>query len=248
MLSIFEKGNIGEQVELAINYEIVAKTNNYKRNYVAVNSIYIDSKTVIKKPLFNNLVMIAERRAFDIQQVDYADRFNMFSEIEENNIIVDSQINLVKFFEEYESLSTFQNKLKFLCEFDFPDNKSKLEILDHIKEKHFKEYYEICGPERCKELGYTISKINKELNIKSFNKSDLILSIYSNFNVGDKYSLNNIKLMLSDIYVKCGYEKSPVASDLREYFELKENIKIKDSTGKWVRGFEILNYKYDIRN
>lgn len=147
-----------------------------------------------------------------------------------------------KFFNEYEKLSNLYQKLKYLCEYKFKSDEVKHEVLNSITEKYFKEYYEILGPEGCRELGYNITKINKKLGIITFNKDSLIEAIYSSFLVGDKYSTNYIKLTLKDIYISCGYEKSPKASDLEDYFDLKA-IKLKDSDGKWVNGFEIIKKK-----
>ena len=55
--------------------------------------------------------MIAERRAFDIQQIDYADRFSVFNRIEQvTGYKIDPRIN--EFLEKYNSLKATRNKLK----------------------------------------------------------------------------------------------------------------------------------------
>lgn len=74
-----------DKYTLAKNYQILAKSQNYKDNYVAVNKV-INSQTgnVILKPVTNKLVLVNEIRAFQIQQVDYRDRFSVFSSIRSN--------------------------------------------------------------------------------------------------------------------------------------------------------------------
>ena len=244
-LSIYNKlDDIDERLELTGKYEDSIILKNYRNDYLAVNRIYINSKTIIKKPVLNNLVMIAEQRAFDIQQIDYADRFQMFSELRKNEFMVgdrNSQSQILDFFNEYEKLPNLYQKLKYLCEFNFESDLIKTRVLDSITEKHFKEYYETLGPEGCRSCSYNITRINNKLNINTFDISLLTSEIYKTFKSGEKYSNKDLKDILGRIYNSVGYTKTPVASDLRKYFKLREGIKIKDSAGKWIRGIELLN-------
>jgi hypothetical protein len=227
--------------EVAVKYERDTITSNYKSDYVAINNLMANPGTFIKKPILNKLVMIAEQRAFDIQQIDYRDRFSVFSAIEENELKFDYQETVLRFFEGFEQLKTLGQKLKYFCEFPCDDDTKKF-IQNQITEKHFNEYLDTLGPEQIKAEGYNITGINKRLGIISFNKLGLITKIRETFEVGGKYSRLNIKNSLRDIYTECGYEKSPVASDLDNYFNLKV-IKVKDNTGKFVSGYEILSSK-----
>lgn len=62
---------------LAETYQYVAKSKNYKDDYVAVNTH--DGKDLV--PVFNNLVMVSEFRSFEIQQIDYPDRFRIINNL-----------------------------------------------------------------------------------------------------------------------------------------------------------------------
>ena len=153
----------------------------------------------------------------------------------------------IKFFGDYNALSNLFSKLKYLCEFKFSTEESKQNILNSITEKHFREYYETLGPDGCRSLGYNITKINKKLNIKSFNKSQLVLEIFQNFIEGSRYSNREVKDTLKTIYETSGYEATPKATDLNEYFEIKEiSIKERQEDGKYKssRGLEIIKKKY----
>ena len=55
----------------------MAATFNYRDDYVAVNRH--GGNVLI--PCLNKLVLISEERAFDIQQIDYKDRFSVFNTI-----------------------------------------------------------------------------------------------------------------------------------------------------------------------
>lgn len=51
-----------------------------------------------------------------------------------------------------------------------------------------------------------------------------------------------IKDILGDIYQRLGYQKTAKATDLDLFF-IKKAIKLKDSSGKWIHGFEIIGKK-----
>ena len=80
LLSVFQKGNNEEKGDLSVAYQKLAKTFNYKDDFVAVNEKKIGD-TKILTPVFNNLVKVSEMRAYEIQQVDYSDRFTVFNEL-----------------------------------------------------------------------------------------------------------------------------------------------------------------------
>jgi hypothetical protein len=243
LLNAFDEVSNTNQPVLAVNYEIVAEVRNYRSDYVAVNKIPVSTEAgkFIKKPVLNNLVIISERRAFEIQQIDYKDRFNVFSSIESNDLAFDYQDEVIDFFSTFDSFKYLSDKLKYFCECSC-SNAVKDIIYNQITEKHFHEYVDILGQDRLKSLGYNLTLINRELSIISFDKTKLVDTIYSTFETGFRYSRSFIKDKLRDIYTDLGYEKSPVASDLEEYFELKVT-KVKDDTGKFVNGYELLNKK-----
>ena len=92
------------------------------------------------------------------------------------------------------------------------------------------------------KLSYNYTLLNKEYNTKFFDVDLVREKILGRFLEGNKYSTSNIKSILKDLYSELGYKKTPKASDLEEYFELKK-IKTKDRSGKWVNGFELLRKK-----
>lgn len=73
--------SIKDKFALAKKYQKDAKASNYKDDYVAVNKIHTSEGNIILKPVPNNLVLVNEIRAFKIQQIDYKDRFTVFSTV-----------------------------------------------------------------------------------------------------------------------------------------------------------------------
>ena len=137
------------------------------------------------------------------------------------------------------------DKLKFLYKLSKNGQLSE-EILEKLPDKNFKEYFTILGAERIKALAYNTSLLNKELGILTFDNTILLEKVYSIFIPGNRYSLVNIKQMLLDIYQDVGYKKTPVATDLQEWFSIKSvqiNTKISKGVYKRDQGFEILSKK-----
>ena len=237
-----------DKYELARNYLYVTKSANYKDNYIAVNRI-INSQTgdIILKPVMDQLVLVNEIRAFQIQQVDYKDRFSVFSSVN-SKLTPDDVVNrgVIKFFCIYETLTTMHDKLKMLCEYKFTSEKELNMVLDQIPDSdEIKSYYNILGPKRLKALTYSKTYIKKELGIVTFSPELLINTITLNFNPGEKYSLSDLKAKLGDLYNSINYTATPKANDILNYFEVKEYKSTETIGGekKRVRGYELLSRK-----
>ena len=238
-----------DKINLAETYQTVAKLLNYKNDYVAVNVKYIkveDKFMKILEPVENELVKINEIRAFRIQQIDYKDRFTVFNKLNRTNFISEDDIvnqEVTKFFELYESKTRMAEKLRLLCENGFSQEVINT-ILDQIPDSDtIKSYYLALGPNKLHSLGYNITKIKKELGIVTFSTDLLQSKIYSEFHVGDKILLSDLKNRLSDLYSSLNYKKSPKATDIMEWFDVK-NIKLylPDENGnkKQYKAYELL--------
>ena len=225
-------------------YWKIAKAYNYRDDYVAVN-IEEDPETGGPKliPVVNNLVLISERRAFDMQQTEYADRFTVFNEVGKVSTIEAMSDKVSEFFEEYELRDSRQRKLKFLCEsFEKFDKSEWRYILDNLTEIHFQEYIEVLGLEECKAQAYNTSLLNKKLDVLSFDKTKLNELILNEFIVGSTYPKSYIKIKLAELYNIVGYRATAKASDLENLFTIKPK-KAKNEVGEWVNGFNIISKK-----
>ena len=237
LLSVFQKGNQDEKGDLSVAYLKLAKTFNYKDDFVAVNEKKIGD-TKILTPVFNNLVKVSEMRAYEIQQVDYSDRFTVFNELGKVCGVDDIE-ELEKFSKEYKKQGHRQYKLKYLCE--YCEKVGNLSILQHIEEKRFCEYINLLGLDVCRSLWYKISDLDKKLSILSFDITKIREELSNVFEVGKSYTKADIKEKLSEIYKKLGYKASPKATDLSEYYEMKECLV--NNGAKRSGGFKILKEK-----
>ena len=238
LLTVFDESRDVLRGDLSEKFQDAAKLLNYKKDFVAVNKVKVDGDTKLI-PVFNNLVMVAEMRAYEIQQVDYANRFTVFNELGNISTVEDKGV-LEDFFKEYEQVKGREKKLQFICDYYFAGNSIR-NIVDLVTEKRFKEYLTILGPEKCKSVWYKTSELDKKLNIISFEEDKIFEEIEKDFSVGESYTNAYIKSKLSDIYKRIGYKASPKATDLNNYFNTKTCTINQD--GKRVNGLKIINKK-----
>jgi hypothetical protein len=242
LLRSFDSAPDDAKYDLAKTYQKNTKSYNYKDDYIAVNEHR--GGTLI--PVLNNLVLVNEIRAFRIQQIDYKDRFTVFSTIH-NTLSPDDIINqkVSEFLGEYQKLGTFRSKLKYLCEYGFSDQVIGV-VLDQIGEHdNIKSYYLALGPQKLRACGYNRYDIEKELGVVTFSQELLESIIYSEFKVGDKITLADIKDRLGYLYSSINYDATPKAKDLENYFNVKESsarVEI-DGVKKVVKIYNIISRK-----
>ena len=234
---------------LASTYKDLARLKSYKDDYVAVNKIINDvTGDVILKPVLNELVLVNEIRAFKIQQIDYKDRFTVFTTVH-NQLSPDDLVNqeVSEFMKEYFSKTTMYDKLRLLCEYGLSEDAIKVVLAQISDSDEIKSYYTVLKPQRLKALGYSVTRIKKELGIVIFSPELLIQEVYSEFKEGEKYTLSDLKNKLSSIYSSINYQSTPKANDIEKYFEIKGIVTYekdeKTRKRKQIRGYELLRSK-----
>jgi hypothetical protein len=139
-------------------------------------------------------------------------------------------------YEKIKEATTIHDRLLEICQSDIEE-----ELAYYLLNVEDWAYLSL-GKERLKSLGYHVTKIDRELEIKNFNMEEALKErIYKEFHKGDRISKAEIKNKLREIYIEFDYKRSPKGSDLREWFELKP-CQLK-SNNKRVNGFYILNKK-----
>ena len=214
--------------------------DNYSKNYLSFNH-HVGKGLV---PVFNTLVKVSELRAFHIQQTDYRDRFMVMSGLDNAGITVTND-EMTLFMIEFNSRTEFPDKLRYLCEEMKVSEEIKTQFLNYIPIQ-FKNCYETLGPIRCRALGYVKSYIEREYDrlITQNQTSDQVSErVFGLFSVGKRYTREFIKKSLVEIYNELGRTDIPKASDLENWFEIKQ-VKIPNKeTGKRDPGFEIVSRK-----
>ena len=218
----------------------------YKNDYLGVSG-----RT--GKAMFNYLVKVADQRAYDVSRKEYQDDITIRRGIEsiESVNIVDGTLSVNELSEVYNNLvsefdkdNNFERRMKLLCDvyFQYPTfyiqyANSPLQVIIPLS---YQNYINLLGFEKIRALGYKKSNIIRYINPEVINGE----GIKSLFKVGSKYSKKQIKEMLADFYNHSSITKTPKASDLNEYFELRDCQFMED--GKKVHGFEIIKRKDDV--
>lgn len=211
------------------------KGERYKNDYISV----VDDKiTNEPKLVFNRYAFINELRSFEVQKSQY-----------ENGALVLGSINDAlghsgyKELEEFKSnfTGTFENRMKIFCEFADSHPQFIFDInTDASIPKEFKYYYSRLGTNTIRTLHWNESFI--QATIANANASSCIdTAIYGAFEVGCRYERTAIKDTLQRIFNDYQPGRSATATDLGQWFELKE-IKL-TVKGTRQRGYEIISVK-----
>ena len=160
-------------------------------------------------------------------------------------------IEVLNFLKEYSRITIMYDKLRYLCESPISQNAKEIVLAQMSDSDEIKSYYIALGPDRLKHLGYNVTYIKKELGIVTFSQELLINSIYSEFHIGEIYSLSNLKQKLTNIYDSINYSKVPKALDIQGYFEIKEVAvyeKKDDGKRRKIRCYKLIkSYEDQIR-
>ena len=228
---------------LAEKYEIDAKNSNYKRDYVAVNHHNSSNRL----PIFNNLMRVAELRTFEIQEYDYKDRFAVFSKLNDkyktisNNDSIDQILSQFRY-----SYTTYTDKMKYLCNQKSVLSEEEFKILLTLLPDEYSNFLSIFTVEEISSCKYRKADLKEKFNSKKGNQGiekNLILQVITYFQIGQRYSKSEIKEKLKEIYKNLGYNSTPKASDIEQWFEVKSVLL--SENGKRVHGFEIIKKKGD---
>ena len=152
--------------------------------------------------------------------------------------------NTQKILQEFEEQQYFTGKMKYLYSLNMDEDVAK-QVLDNIYDTSYSKYYWTISAGRAGSLNYQSGKLEEEYNsLMGFktNENEIKEKILQTFLVDSRYLKSDIKETLRKIYEELGYSKTPKASDLEEYFEIKE-CKITNSLGKQDHGFRIVKIK-----
>lgn len=238
LLGVFDKSDPKEQEDLSEVFQENAKYGHYKRNYVAVNKVFIAGGVKLV-PVFNNLVKVSELRAYEMQQTDYANRFTVFSAIKKigtadiDNEVVKEVLNKI------DSIKDRREKFKYLCEqSELPEFNI---ILDNLSNTRFKEYIDALGVDKCKAMSYKFGDMDKKLNVESFDKDKLKEAVQSKFDLNVFYTNSAVKSTLSEVYKDIDYRAKAKANDIENYFESSSCMMT--INGKRMHGVKLINKK-----
>ena len=245
LLDTFKDAKEDNKWDLAKKYQRDAKVSHYRYDYVAVSRIENSKGQVVRlQPTFNQLVLITEQRAFELQQSDYADRFSVFSSVQSESMdSIEDEVG--RKVDEFNEIKRVNDKIRFLVEYSEKAEKKNFDNLLELIPGKYKDYFQIVGLDIIKAYGCEEYKIKKAWTEKIMNqevKEDVDIEIYGSFTIGKRYSNKHIKDILNELYQKLGYKKKAKTTDLEVYYAMKA-VKFQDTEGKWIHGLEIIGKK-----
>lgn len=177
--------------------------------------------------------------------LEFTERFNNLSGIDVKipNIEEENRINnLANFRIKYESFTNYDEQFKYLCQ-ELKNKSIKLIDVKYLIDSIQYNTIALFGIDKCKTIRYRKADAERLIN-DHISKHPLAVELYKTFKEGHKYSLKKIKEILRDIYKRMKISKTPKATDLLEYFDIKEILVFTD-TNKRSRGF-LINGKVDL--
>ena len=221
----------------------------YQNDYLGVSS-----KT--GKVMFNYLVMVADQRAFDVSRKEYQDDVTIKRGIESLTSInaieeINQELNDLRdvynsFIAEFEKDNNFERRMRLIYDVnvEYPQLFVQYSQLLSIKlPMNIQNYINLLGLNKIRALKYRESDILDYISNMNKVQTNSIVSL---FQVGFKYSTQRIKEMLREFYEENNITKTPKASDLEEYYNLKPCQFVDKALDKKVNGFLILSLKGDV--
>ena len=241
LLNVIEQDTSGDsrRVKISKIREILKLvfSNNYEINdwiKKVENEFQVINLTV------DGAVEYLERCGIDLSIVQKM-KSDKFIDDEKSNKIISN------FIAEIDKFKDIPSKLKYITLNRDKITDSEFDIILLTLKKKLRDYIAILGLDGVKACGYNISDMKKEIEKILFDPSKLSNYIYSVFNVGEKFTLADIKKKLANLYSSIGYNSVPKATDIRNYFDVREvllNVKQEDGSRKRVRGYELLAKKF----
>ena len=251
LLNVYSRSSDSEKESIIMKFKQGIFAAKYKEDYVSVNKIQNSST-----PVFNNLVLVSELRAFEVQNIEYAEQFIVKSSLNQNystqvyNSSTDDLFKSLK--ESFDNLSTFRDKMIYLRDVMQREDPEIFRNLLNSVPLNFKNYITYLTPSEIAGANYTECDLKRLIDAKINNQSNsstLTQDILGTFKVGERYENSWIKDKLLEIYqkynYKTGYRANIVskAIDLEIWFDV-EPVQYTDKLiKKRVRGYKILGIK-----
>lgn len=218
------------------------QVSQYARDFVSISS-----KTGL--PVYNKFIEIANERSWEVSQRDYQDRIAVTKVMEEKGYFVSEDNNQDNVPEDFKMIfngtNIFAEKLKIYCEYlDSISGDQRLTniIKFYVKDPDYQKFYEYYGTQGCKSKEYRRSDLEEGIRSNKILKKSINV-IQNSFEIGKRYTFNDIKLSLRNLYTSLGLSKNPKATDIDNYFNT-ENTRIPNpETGKRDNGYLIVSRK-----
>jgi hypothetical protein len=238
LLNGFDLLTSDQQKEYIQKLKADIKLSKYENDYISISK-----KT--GKPVYNSFIEISQERGWEVSQKDYQDKISVTKSLENlTSNISEYQSDLEKEVQDFLNnkfykTGLFHEKMKLYCAFmdKHQGNKEVSDIIYYkIKNSDFRKYYNFYGSSGCSAKKY-VKKLLEKGMINVSKEDELSSVIYKRFQIGEKYTLKEIKLILQDIYRDLGITSKAKATDLDKYFNLTRTKFSDPKTKKRIEGY-----------
>ena len=242
-LSLFMKIKSPEERKSYIkDKNTLIRVDKYTENYISISKDK-NGETIL---VLNKLVLLSERRAWEIKNGIYKNKASVIKGISENFNISEyngDKILIEQFISEFEIDKNFERRMKLYCDFlnIYPNYSEILKTNSKIP-RDYSLYYSIIGPEKIKSVSYIESNIRNIID-QVLKKDELSGVILHTFFIGNKYTKKYIKEKLQEIYNQLNIKKVAKITILDKYFEVKRARISTNIAGKYDEGLEIIQLK-----
>lgn len=182
-------------------------------------------KKINNSLIFDELMLLLERRIYETVIKVYQDGLSLLKAYEDNNFYISELPELADI--------TYKNFSHTLKEYLVSPDKFDIDTLN----KNYPlilEATKYLGNKKIKALGYDSSKLRKEIDfIKS--QEAIHRLVNDTFSFDQKYSNEEVKALMQDIYIKLKLDKKAKAKDIETYLPIK--VITIEYKGKRVRGY-----------
>ena len=221
--------------------ENTIRQQGHKEHYCCIVKDKDNNVRIVK----NEILEIAERRAWEVSDQIYRSDFSMYRALSSGVNVTKSTDSdnpeIQKLFSEWNKDGQFSRKAKMYCELHdtLPD------LLDECTfiEKKFKTYYDALGKEGFKALHWREDYIRQAIEPTPFDKlpkDKIAEELIKVLRVGKNYTKAEVKELLQNIYSKLDIPGNPSASDISDYLTCEDRTNRME--GKKVAVFRIASH------
>lgn len=214
------------------------ETDGHANHFCCISKSTDNTDIIVK----NEIVEIAERRAWELISSIYNSNFSMYKALSCTANITracdsdDSDIQ--KLFSEWSKDNNFSRKMELYCMMNenIPEMLSQCNFI----ERKYHEYHKALGREGLEALRWREDYIKQALEPMPFDilpKDKIAAELIQALRPHKEYTKAHIKELLVDIYERLGIKGNPSASDIEQYMTVKDSSMRKE--GKKIATFKI---------
>lgn len=234
------KNNAPDKIRDGVIRETTEMQNikKYSENYVRYDK-------ASDRFIVNRWAYLNELFAYDVQHENYANNVIVRRQIEESGMRT-NEVTKSDYEEQLMCLLTkesFENRMKRYCDYRMLKESNPFFIADSIMERQYdnlKVYYDKLGTDRIKALGYKESALKDEI-INRQQSTQLCYEFRNIFKRGERWTTENIRRKMSEIYAMSGVNRKAVSTHLERDFGIRsKTVKIQLSDGTRKNGLEFV--------